>query len=55
MDNQEQPTDELVKELQKLQKAFNSLKVVYDKNTIKHHKAEQALIIANKELVFQNE
>jgi len=52
---QEKTNDALIKELQKLQQENKSLKALYRKTTIRHNKAEQELIIANKELAFQNE
>ncbi|MFH0761093.1 MAG: ATP-binding protein [Bacteroidota bacterium] len=55
MDAHEKTKDALIKELQELQKEYNSLKTSYDISAIIHHQAEQELIIANKELAFQNE
>jgi signal transduction histidine kinase len=46
---------ELIKELLELQLENNSLKALYDKDITVRKKAKQALIIANKELVFQNQ
>jgi uncharacterized lipoprotein YehR (DUF1307 family) len=43
MDFQKKTKEELIKELQKFQQEFNSLKAVYDKVTIKQHQAEEAL------------
>ena len=55
MDTHEKTKDGLIKELQELQQEYNSLKALYGKDTIRHHQAEQELILANKELAFQNE
>ena len=55
MDTHEKTKDELIKELQELQQEYNSLKLLYGKDTIRHHQAEQELIFANKELAFQND
>ncbi len=54
MATHEKTKDELIKELQELQQEYNSLKALYSKDTISHHLAEKELVIANKELVFQN-
>jgi len=53
MNPHEKTKDELIKELQELQQGYNSLKTLYAKDTIRQ--AEQELIIANKELAFQND
>ena len=55
MDTHEKTKDELIIGLQELQQEYNSLKALYGKDTIRHHQAEQELIIANKELAFQND
>ena len=55
MDLQKKTKDVLIKELRELLKEYNSLKTSNGKNTISHHQAEQELIIANKELAFQND
>jgi signal transduction histidine kinase len=44
-----------MKKLQELQQEYNSLKVLYRKDFIRHHQTGKKLIIANKELIFQNE
>jgi signal transduction histidine kinase/ActR/RegA family two-component response regulator len=54
METQEKNKDTLTKKLQKLQQEYKSLKAVYKKEIIRHNKAEQELIVANKELAFQN-
>jgi hypothetical protein len=48
MDTHEKVKDELIKELQKLQQENNSLKALKEKE-------EAELVIANKELAFQND
>ena len=54
MDTQEKTKNELKKELQKLQQEYNSITVLYDKNIAEQKLAKQELLLANKELVFQN-
>jgi len=55
MKYQDKTKEALLTELQKLQQAYNSLKALYDKDIADYKKAEQQLIIANKELAYQNE
>ncbi|MFA5816628.1 MAG: ATP-binding protein [Bacteroidales bacterium] len=55
MNDQGKTKEELIKELQELRQENNSLKALYDKDITDCKHAEQELIIANKELAFQNE
>jgi len=55
MNDQGKTKEELIKELQELRQENNSLKALYDKDITDRKHAEQELIIANKELAFQNE
>jgi len=55
MDVQDKPKEELIKELQELLQENNSLKALYDKDITGRKQAKQELIIADKELAFQNE
>jgi hypothetical protein len=54
MNDQDKTKEELLKELQELQKENNSLKALYNKYITDSKQAEQELIIANIELDFQN-
>ncbi|WP_461643171.1 hybrid sensor histidine kinase/response regulator [Labilibaculum euxinus] len=55
MDTQEKSKSDFIKELHKLQQEFNSLTILYDKNIAEQKLAKQELLLANKELVYQNE
>jgi len=55
MNYQNKTKEELIKELQELLQENNSLKALYDKNITGRKQAKQELIIADKELAFQNE
>ncbi len=55
MDIQNKTKEELIKELQELLQENNSLKALYDKGITGRKQAKQELIIADKELAFQNE
>jgi len=55
MNYQSKTKEELIKELEKLQQENNSLKALYDKDITGRKQAKQELIIADKELAFQNE
>jgi signal transduction histidine kinase len=55
MKDKDKTKDELIKELQELQQKKNSLRALYEKDLTDRRKSEQELIIANKELLFQNE
>lgn len=54
MNTKKQTKDELIKELQQCKQEYNSLRDIYERDIIKYKQAEQELIIANKELIFQN-
>ena len=54
MANLNKAKEELIKELKDLQKKYHSLKVAFDKDAIIQFQAKQKLVIANKELAFQN-
>jgi len=54
MNDQDKTREVLLLELQELRQENNSLKALNDKDTIDSKQAKQELIIANKELVFQN-
>ncbi len=55
MKDKDKTKAELIKELQELQQKKNSLRALYEKDLTDLKKSEQELIIANKELAFQNE
>lgn len=55
MDYLKKTKDELITELQNIQQENNFLKTVIDHDKIKYRQMKQELIIANKELIFQNE
>ena len=55
MNDRDKTKEKLIKELQRLQQVNNSLKALYDKDITDCKQAKQKLIIANKELAFQNE
>ena len=55
MNNQSKSKEELISELQELLQENNSLKALYDKDITGRKQAKQELIIADKELSFQNE
>ena len=55
MNEQGKTKEELIKELQELQQENNFLTALYDKDNHDRKRAVQKLIIANKELVSQNE
>jgi len=55
MNDQDKTKEELLKELQELKKENNSLKALYNKYITDSKQAEQELVIANKEMIFQNE
>ena len=54
MNDRDKTKEKLIKELQRLQQVNNSLKALYDKDITDCKQAKQKLIIANKELLFQN-
>jgi signal transduction histidine kinase len=54
MNYQSKTKEELIKELEELLQENNSLKALYDKDITGRKQAKQELIIANKELAFQN-
>jgi signal transduction histidine kinase/ActR/RegA family two-component response regulator len=55
MNDQDKTKEELIKSLQELQQEYNSLKALYDKKITDSKQAKKELIIANKELTFQDE
>src|SRR5674476_387601 len=55
MNNQDKTKEELIKELQELQKENNFLKTLYDKGITDSKQAKQELILANKALILSEE
>ena len=55
MDLRDKTKDELIIEIQEFQQAYLSLKIEFDKDTIKHKLSQQELVVAIKEQAFQNE
>src|SRR5664280_1826310 len=54
MNDQGKTKEELIKDLQELLQENNSLKALYNKDITGRKQAKQELIIADKELAFQN-
>jgi len=55
MNNQDKTKEELIKELQELQKVNNFLKTLYDKGITDSKQAKRELILANKALILSEE